>query len=112
MVVRYNRIQKIRHTLRPDKIAYNFWQKFVSLKMKFLFLAIIFGVVAADIIPEELLRKFSKIQPRLLGAMSAEVKQIPYQVGISIKPGSEISWCGGSVISDTWVLTAAQCVVG
>lgn len=80
------------------------------LKMKFLFIAIVFGVVTADVISEEILRKFSKIQPRLLGASSAEVKQIPYQVGISIKP--EDSWCGGSVISDTWVLTAAQCVVG
>ncbi|XP_023726958.1 brachyurin-like, partial [Cryptotermes secundus] len=43
---------------------------------------------------------------RITGGISAERGQFPWQVGLIIG-GS--SFCGGSLISERWVLTAAHC---
>lgn len=87
--------------------------------MKFIviFSVIFYGVAIAELSPsqwpKELLEKLNNnIKPRVIGANSAIEKQIPYQVGISIKIDSKFSWCGGSVISNTWVITAAHCLIG
>lgn len=82
-------------------------------RMKFLLIisVILFGVTLTNAIPAEFPSKLS--QPRIIGGSKAVEKQFPYQVGISIKFGeSAFSVCGGSVISDSWVLTAAHCISG
>ncbi|KAL5291647.1 hypothetical protein ACFFRR_010821 [Megaselia abdita] len=96
---------------------FQFISKF-QLKMRSLVILSIFlfGAALADVIPaplpEEFLRKMSNIQPRVIGGSDAAVKQFPYQVGISTKIDGKFYWCGGSVISESWVLTAAHCVIG
>lgn len=44
---------------------------------------------------------------RVLGGSNAKEGQFPYQVSIKVH-GSHV--CGGSIVSDYFVLTAAHCV--
>ena len=44
----------------------------------------------------------------IVGGTEAEKNAYPWQVGF-VKKGDTQIWCGGSLISDSWVLTAAHC---
>merc|ERR1711962_1114067 len=48
---------------------------------------------------------------RIVGGEETEVNEYPWQVGMIWKGGTT-PWCGGSVISDLWVLSAAHCTKG
>lgn len=54
------------------------------------------------------------MQPgRILGGLEAEPGQFPWQVLLVIQYYEwGILGCGGSLISDQWVITAAHCVDG
>lgn len=88
--------------------------------MKTVALAVILfiGVAFADVLPTELPEEYLQarnkrvFQPRVVGGNYAASKQFPYQVGLSTQKGGKFFWCGGSVISDEYVLTAAHCVAG
>ncbi|XP_015520032.2 trypsin-1 [Neodiprion lecontei] len=45
---------------------------------------------------------------RIVGGEDAAIEEVPYQVSLQVF-GSHI--CGGAIISDTWILTAAHCMV-
>lgn len=52
---------------------------------------------------------------RILGGSKAKAGQIPWQVALFIEDPSDSSaiyLCGGSIIGNGWVLTAAHCVAG
>ncbi|XP_037937219.1 collagenase-like [Teleopsis dalmanni] len=50
---------------------------------------------------------------RITNGEKATVGQFPYQVGLSLKLNLySSSWCGGSLIGNSWVLTAAHCTDG
>ena len=40
-----------------------------------------------------------------------EVNEYPWQAGIVNKRGKSV-WCGGTLISDLWIMTAAHCTKG
>lgn len=46
---------------------------------------------------------------RVVGGVDANVGQFPHQVSLQRQDGSHT--CGGSIISSTFILTAAHCVV-
>ena len=58
-------------------------------------------------------RAFSMEYTRIVGGMEAEARAWPWQVALISSQGSDIKqFCGGSVIHEKWVLTAAHCVDG
>ena len=47
---------------------------------------------------------------RIVGGESTEVNEYPWQAAVVIPHDSGFALCGGSLISDIWVLTAAHCL--
>ncbi|XP_053976001.1 chymotrypsin-2-like [Hylaeus volcanicus] len=50
-----------------------------------------------------------QFDPRIVNGESVKLGEIPYQVSLQTK-GSEYHFCGGSVLNENYVLTAAHCV--
>lgn len=54
-----------------------------------------------------------KAESRIINGYEASEKQFPFQALLLIKTKDpEVTICGGSIISQTYILTAAHCNVG
>jgi secreted trypsin-like serine protease len=49
--------------------------------------------------------------PRIVGGQNARPYEFPWQVSVR-KKATNGHFCGGSVINDRWILTAAHCIIG
>jgi len=49
---------------------------------------------------------------RIVGGQDTEVNEYPWQAGLVSPYDPSYVWCGGSLISSRWVLTAAHCTAG
>lgn len=70
----------------------------------FLIVALV-AVSFASPVPDEFLERGG----RIVGGFNAGTNQFPYQV--SLRSGN-FHFCGGSIINNRWVLSAAHCTVG
>ncbi|XP_049825228.1 brachyurin-like isoform X2 [Aethina tumida] len=79
--------------------------------MRFVFNILFFIGVASSEVHYGPNEKETPQRVRIIGGQEAEVNQYPWQVALSITSanGNEY-FCGGSLISEKWILTAAHCL--
>ncbi|XP_017017937.1 serine protease 1-like [Drosophila kikkawai] len=51
----------------------------------------------------------TEVLPRVVNGHLAKEGEIPYVVGIKSQGILKATWCGGNIISNEWILTAAHC---
>ncbi|CAG9770113.1 unnamed protein product [Ceutorhynchus assimilis] len=52
----------------------------------------------------------SAISKRIIGGTEATAHEYPFQAALYVYVGGTIYFCGGSLINEEWILTAAHCV--
>lgn len=84
----------------------------------FVVLALALASVSAGLVPQALpvrprdRTSTPSITGRITNGKNAVADQFPYQVGLSFIGAEGSWWCGGSIIDNSWVLTAAHCTSG
>ncbi|RZC38657.1 brachyurin-like, partial [Asbolus verrucosus] len=58
------------------------------------------------------LRKSKNVGGRIIGGKSAYAGQFPFAAAINVQTANSKFFCGGTLISNRWILTAGQCVDG
>lgn len=83
-----------------------------TLVLLVVLIAVVYGDVAPVKMSPEFLSRISQtnLKPRVIGGSYAARKQFPYQVGLSLEVFGSYYWCGGVIIGERYVLTAAHCV--
>nr|AYV99607.1 venom polypeptide [Dolopus genitalis] len=80
-------------------------------------LALLVATTAATLLPPTQHRygivpaRIQQLSPhfRIVNGKVAEQKQFPWQVYLEPRLGKEVGHCGGSILSENWVITAGHC---
>jgi trypsin len=75
-------------------------------------LAGLLGVHAAEVQNKETPEEIIPFQGRIWGGIPVHIEDYPWQGALKIQKDGNTYMCGGTVISQKWVLTAAHCLYG
>lgn len=68
--------------------------------------------VVKQISPKDFPELSREVQGRVVNGDEAEANQFPYQVSIRAISNKSVSLCGGSILSNEYILTAGHCTKG
>ncbi|XP_034825613.2 trypsin-1-like isoform X1 [Maniola hyperantus] len=96
-----------------DSSHYMSLTKMKVSQLYFFCLSSVFFLLFADVSSKKHDRRDKKLEDgKIVGGSEVSIKKFPYQARLVIETGEGYFGCGGSIISDTYILTAAHCLSG